>query len=91
MSKSIRSYPEWERKNVIARRIKQNAGGLGTLAAKDALAKVGEVKEEKKEEEQKVMPSQLNWLKQMSLKHESEGSIPSEGTGEKCGFDFYHP
>ena len=32
MSKSIRSYPEWERKDVIARRIKNNAGGLGTLA-----------------------------------------------------------
>ena len=51
MSKSIRSYPEWERKDVIARRIKNNAGGLGTLAAKDALAKVGKLKEEKKEEE----------------------------------------
>lgn len=52
MTKSIRSYPEWERKAVIARRIKGNAGGLGTLAAKDALAKIGgKVKEEENTEE----------------------------------------
>jgi len=48
VSKPIRSFPEGERKAVIARRIKQDAGGLGTLSAKDALAKVGKVKEEEK-------------------------------------------
>jgi hypothetical protein len=40
MSKSIRSYPEHERRKVIDRRIAKNAGGLGTLAAKDALKKI---------------------------------------------------
>jgi len=33
MSKSIASYPKGERRNVIVRRIKNNAGGLGTLSA----------------------------------------------------------
>jgi len=33
MSKSIASYPKSERRNVIVRRIKNNAGGLGTLSS----------------------------------------------------------
>ena len=41
MSKGIRNYPEQERRQVIDRRIQINAGGLGTLAAKDALKKIG--------------------------------------------------
>ena len=36
MSKPIRSYAKYERREVILRRIKNNAGGLGTLSAKRA-------------------------------------------------------
>ncbi len=35
MSKSLKSYPEWQIAEVVARRLKNNAGGLGTLAAQD--------------------------------------------------------
>jgi hypothetical protein len=35
MSKSIRSYPEAKRDEVVARRIANRAGGCGTLAALD--------------------------------------------------------
>jgi len=35
MSKSIRSYPEGERKAVVARRLASKTGGLGYLAAVD--------------------------------------------------------
>lgn len=40
MSKAIRSYPEHERRKVIDRRIVKGAGGLGTISAKEALAKI---------------------------------------------------
>lgn len=36
MSKSIKSYPESKRKEVIERRLKNDARGLGYLAALDA-------------------------------------------------------
>ena len=39
MSKAIRSYPEGERKVVINRRLKNKTGGLGYLAAQDAVQK----------------------------------------------------
>jgi hypothetical protein len=35
MSKPIRSYPEGERKAVVARRLASKTGGLGYLAAVD--------------------------------------------------------
>ena len=35
MTKAISSYPESERKAVVARRIAKKMGGLGTLAALD--------------------------------------------------------
>jgi hypothetical protein len=33
MSKPISSYPKYEQRQVIVRRIKNNGGGLGTLSA----------------------------------------------------------
>jgi len=39
MSKAISSYPEHERGAVIARRIREEKGGLGYWAAKDAVEK----------------------------------------------------
>jgi hypothetical protein len=36
MSKAIKSYPESQRKAVVARRLASNTGGLGYLAAQDA-------------------------------------------------------
>jgi hypothetical protein len=36
MTKSLRSYPKSERRAVIIRRLKENMGGLGYLAARDA-------------------------------------------------------
>jgi len=40
MTKSINSYPEIERKNVVARRLASKTGGLGFLAAQDYAAGV---------------------------------------------------
>lgn len=39
MAKSIRSYPKAEQGKVITRRLNGNTGGLGYLAAQDAVAK----------------------------------------------------
>jgi hypothetical protein len=36
MAKGIRNYPKNQRKEVIARRVESNTGGLGYLAAVDA-------------------------------------------------------
>lgn len=36
MSKSIRSYPEEERRMVVKRRLESNTGGIGYWAARDA-------------------------------------------------------
>ena len=47
MSKSIRSYPEQERKRVIDRRIAKDAGGLGTISAKEALKIINSPRKEK--------------------------------------------
>jgi hypothetical protein len=44
MSKSIRSYPQTERRVVISRRIDRKSGGLGYWAAVDAQKHQGEVK-----------------------------------------------
>jgi hypothetical protein len=35
MTRPLKSYPESERPAIVARRIREDAGGLGTLAAKD--------------------------------------------------------
>ena len=40
MTKAIRSYPEPERRAVIARRIKNDNGGLGSISAKEAMEKI---------------------------------------------------
>jgi len=48
MTKPIRSYPDFLKKEVIIRRIKNKTGGLGYLSALDAAKKIGlNVKEEK--------------------------------------------
>lgn len=44
MSKSIRSYPQAERRSVISRRIDHKSGGLGYWAAVDAQKHQGEAK-----------------------------------------------
>jgi hypothetical protein len=44
MSKSIRSYPQSERRVVIARRLQSKTSGLGYWAAVDAQKRQGEVK-----------------------------------------------
>jgi hypothetical protein len=44
MSKSIRSYPQSERRSVIARRIERKTSGLGYWAAVDAQKHQGQVK-----------------------------------------------
>jgi len=49
MSKAIGSFKGAERMEVIRRRINGNAGGLGTISAKEALKKEGETKKEVKE------------------------------------------
>lgn len=41
MSKSIRSYPVGQQRDVAERRVRKDAGGLGTIAAKNWLARVG--------------------------------------------------
>jgi len=50
MSKAISSYPESEKAGVISRRLKNKAGGIGTLAAQDAIEaqKKPRVKKEEK-------------------------------------------
>jgi|CZCB01.1.fsa_nt_gi hypothetical protein len=40
MSKPIKSYPRWERQEVIARRLKEEKGGLGYWSARDAEKKL---------------------------------------------------
>ena len=40
MTKAISSYPESERKTVVARRLAEKKGGLGFLAAQDYAAGV---------------------------------------------------
>ncbi len=40
MSKAIRSYPKSERLAVVIRRQRGSTGGLGYLAAKDAMKKI---------------------------------------------------
>ena len=40
MTRSIRSYPEWQRREVIRRRLRDKTGGLGYQAALDAMAKL---------------------------------------------------
>jgi len=44
MSKSIRSYPQSERRSVVTRRIDHKTGGLGYWAAVDAQKHQGQVK-----------------------------------------------
>ena len=44
MSKSIRSYPQAEKRVVISRRLDRKSGGLGYWAAVDAQKRQGEVK-----------------------------------------------
>lgn len=46
MTKALRSYPFLERLKVVARRLKEEKGGLGFLAAQDFQKKVvnGQVK-----------------------------------------------
>jgi hypothetical protein len=44
MSKSIRSYPQSERRSVITRRIERKTSGLGYWAAVDAQKHQGQVK-----------------------------------------------
>lgn len=44
MSKSIRSYPQSERRAIVSRRIDRKSGGLGYWAAVDAQKHQGEVK-----------------------------------------------
>lgn len=44
MAKAIRSYPQSERKSVIARRMERKTGGLGYWAAVDAQKHQGQVK-----------------------------------------------
>ena len=44
MTKSIRSYPQPERRNVISRRLERKSGGLGYWGAMDARERQGEVK-----------------------------------------------
>ncbi len=44
MSKSIRSYPQSERRSVISRRLERKSGGLGYWAAVDAQKQQGQVK-----------------------------------------------
>jgi hypothetical protein len=44
MSKAIRSYPQSERRVIIARRLQSKSSGLGYWAAVDAQKHQGEVK-----------------------------------------------
>jgi len=44
MSKSIRSYPQSERRSVVSRRLDRKSGGLGYWAAVDAQKHQGQVK-----------------------------------------------
>jgi hypothetical protein len=44
MAKSIRSYPQPERRSVISRRLERKSGGLGYWAAVDAQKHQGQVK-----------------------------------------------
>lgn len=43
MTKSIRSYPQSERRGVTSRRLERKSGGLGYWAAVDAHKRQGEV------------------------------------------------
>ena len=54
MSKGLNQYRGVERVEVIARRVRQDQGGIGTWAAKDAWARIeAGIKKQKEEEAQR--------------------------------------
>lgn len=54
MSRSIGSYPEWQQQAVVRRRVQEQQGGLGYLAALDAQRRLAFVADRERRAQERV-------------------------------------